>query len=56
MSQPEIDRLTSTSDDAQRKAAISACIAREVRAGKDQDEAAAMCHSMAKEQMGGSNA
>lgn len=53
MPHPEIERLTSGSDKAQKQAAISACIQREVNAGKDQEQAQAMCYDMADRQMGG---
>jgi hypothetical protein len=53
---PEIEALSSNSGDAQVKAAISACIAQEVRAGREQQQAIAMCYSMAKERTGGGQA
>ena len=53
MPQPEIEKLDKGSGEAQRKAAISACIAREVRAGRDQDQAVAMCHQMVRDKTGG---
>ena len=53
MPQPEIEKLDKTSSDAQRKAAISACIAREVRAGREQEQAVAMCHQMVRDKTGG---
>lgn len=49
MPQPEIDRLDKSSERAQVQAAISACIANEVRAGTDQQQAIRMCHEMARE-------
>ena len=49
---PEITRLTKDSGKAQIDAAISSCIATEVRAGREQDQAAAMCHSMVREKTG----
>lgn len=49
----EIQRLSKDTSDAQLKAAISACIATEVRAGRDQEQAVAMCHEMARKQTGG---
>ncbi len=49
MPHPEIEQLSGSSSDGQTKAAISACIANEVRAGKTQDEAIGMCMSMARE-------
>jgi hypothetical protein len=52
MPQPEIDRLEKGSNDAQTKAAISACIAHEVRNGKEQDQAVAMCYAIARKASG----
>lgn len=52
MPNPEIDRLEPSSDEAQIKAAISACIAAEVHRGHDQNQAIAMCHSMAGKKTG----
>jgi len=49
---PEIAALSETSMDAQIKAAISACIATEVKAGRPQDEAVAMCHEMVRGKTG----
>jgi len=48
MPQPEIEALSKASNEAQVRAAISACIAAEVRAGTPQDQAVAMCHEMAR--------
>jgi len=48
----EVDKLDKTSKDAQVKAAISACIAQEIHNGKDQDQAIAMCHEMARGKTG----
>ena len=48
----EIERLEKTSSDAQVKAAISACIAQEIRNGREPDQAAAMCYSMVREKTG----
>ena len=50
----EVDRLDKSSGDAQVKAAISACIATEVHAGRDQEQAVAMCSEMARKRTGGS--
>ena len=47
-----VDKLTKTSSDEQVKAAISDCIATEVRDGREQDQAVAMCHDMAREKTG----
>lgn len=49
MPHPEIERLTKASSKAQTQAAISSCIATEVRGGMEQDQAVAACHSMARE-------
>lgn len=46
---PEIEALGKVSSEAQSKAAISACIAAEIRAGRDQEQAVAMCHQMARD-------
>lgn len=56
---PEIEALDNSSSEAQIKAAISSCIATEVNAGKEQDQAIAMCYQMSRDktgkQLGGSN-
>ena len=52
MPHPEIAKLSKDSSDAQVKAAVSSCIATEVRGGRDQKQAAAMCYSMAREKTG----
>lgn len=44
----EIEALSKGSSEAQTKAAVSSCIASEVRAGTPQDQAVAMCHEMAR--------
>ena len=49
----EIERLSKQSSEAQVQAAISACIATEVNAGRDQEQAVAMCHEMARAKTGG---
>lgn len=49
MAQDEIERLGRDSSDAQTKAAISACIANEMRAGIGQQEAVAICMGMARD-------
>jgi len=46
---PEIEALSKASSEAQAKAAISSCIATEIRAGRDPEQAKAMCHEMARE-------
>ena len=48
----EIQRLDRASSDEQVKAAISSCIATEVNAGRPQDQAEAMCYSMARDKTG----
>lgn len=48
----EVEKLTKDSADAQVRAAISACIATEIRAGRDPDQAKAMCYSMVREKTG----
>ena len=50
---PEITKLVKDSSDAQVSAAISSCIATEVNAGREQEQAVAMCHEMARKQTGG---
>lgn len=49
---PAIDKLSKDSSDAQVKAAISDCIATEIRGGRERDQAVAMCYSMAREKTG----
>jgi len=49
---PEIERLEKDSSEASVKAAVSACIAAEVRAGREQEQAVAMCMSMARGKSG----
>ena len=43
-----VDKLTKDSSEAQIKAAISDCIATEVKAGRDQEQAVVMCMEMAR--------
>ena len=45
----EIERLDKDSSPEQVRAAISSCIAQEVRSGREQQQAIAICFSMAKE-------
>jgi Holliday junction resolvasome RuvABC endonuclease subunit len=52
MPNPEIARLEPSSSKEQIQAAISACIATEVKRGHPQAQAIAMCHSMASTQTG----
>lgn len=53
MPHPEMERLSQDSEKAQVDAAVSACIAAEVRAGREQDQAVAMCMGMARDKTGG---
>jgi len=53
MPNQSIARLTKDSGDAQVQAAISDCIATEVKGGRPQDQAVAMCYEMARKQTGG---
>ena len=53
MPQPEIEKLRKGAGKGQTSAAISACIQREVNAGREQEQAVAMCHEMARKQTGG---
>lgn len=46
-----IDDLQPGASEGQGKAALSDCIATEVRAGKSQEEATAMCIQMLKDKM-----
>ena len=48
---PEIDRLEKDSSEPSVQAAISACVAMMVREGREQKEAVAICHDMAREKM-----
>jgi len=48
-----IDKLQPNSEDAQKKAALSDCIAQEIRNGYPQEQAVAMCNQMLKERTGG---
>lgn len=49
MPHPEIEALSKGSSESQSKAAVSSCIATEVRGGKTQEEAAGMCYGMARD-------
>ena len=49
---PEINKLSFSSEEPQIKAAISACIAAEMAAGKDQEQAIAMCNQMVRDKTG----
>jgi len=48
-----IERLTPESSDEAISEAISSCIDTEVGAGKEQKQAIAMCHKMARKKTGG---
>ena len=52
MPHPEIEALSKASGDAQAKAAVSACIAAEIRAGKTPEEAQGMCYGMVRDKTG----
>ena len=52
MPNPEIGRLTKKSSQDVIDAAVSACIGNEVRRGREQDQASAMCLSMARKKTG----
>ena len=47
-----VDKLTKDSKMAEIKAALSDCIATEVRGGRKQDQAVAVCYSMARKKTG----
>ena len=47
-----VDKLDKGSSHAQIAAAVSDCIATEVRAGREQPQAIAMCYSMARDKTG----
>ena len=47
-----VDKLSKGSSDAQVSAAISDCIATEINAGKERDQAIAMCHEMSRNKTG----
>lgn len=53
MPHPLMGRLNKDSGDKNISAAISACISTEVHGGRDQEQAVAMCHSMARKKTGG---
>lgn len=52
---PEIEALTIESSEEQKKAALSSCIATEVKNGTPQDQAVAMCNRMVEERTGKKN-
>jgi hypothetical protein len=49
---PEVKKLEAGSEDPQMKAALSSCIAEEIRNGVAPDQAQAICYSMIKEKTG----
>ena len=49
---PEIKKLAKDSESPQTKAALSACIAEEIRNGTEPDQAQAMCYQMVKDKTG----
>lgn len=49
---PEMEALSGASKGAQTQAAISSCIASEIRGGRERDQAIAMCHEMARKATG----
>ena len=49
---PAIDNLTPNSSKEEVLAAISECIGIEIKSGREQDQASAMCHSMARKAVG----
>lgn len=48
----EFDKLTSEADEAQRKAALTACVAEQVRAGRSAEDARRVCEEMLREKTG----
>jgi len=52
MPNPEMMKISKSSGDAQKKAAISSCIATEVKNGHPQEQAVAMCMEMMRKQTG----
>lgn len=52
MPHPEMERLDRSSGSGQVSAAVSACIAAEIRAGREPDQAKAMCYGMARDKTG----
>ena len=49
---PEMGKLSKDSGDAQKKAAISSCIATEMKNGRPQEQAVAICMTMMRKQTG----
>jgi len=50
---PEIEKLDKNAAHAQKSAARSACIEREIHNGKDPKQAEAMCYQMVRDKSGG---
>lgn len=48
----EVEKLASNSSIAQAKAALSSCIATEIKNGREPDQAQGMCYSMVEEKIG----
>ena len=48
----EIEKLDRNSSLEQAKAAVSSCIATEIRNGREPDQASAMCHQMVRDKTG----
>ncbi len=53
MPHPEVERLENGSERAQVQAALSACVAREVSGGMEQQAAVAMCADLVQKRTGG---
>lgn len=49
---PEVEGLGKVSSDEQTKAAISSCIATEIKNGVDPEQAKAMCYQMVRDKTG----
>ena len=47
-----VDSLRKESSPAKVRAAVSQCIATEIRGGRERDQAVAMCYSMARKRTG----
>ena len=50
---PEVEALDKNSSAEQIKAARSACIAQEIKAGREPEQAQAMCYQMVRDKTGG---
>jgi hypothetical protein len=49
---PEMKKINPKSSESQQKATLSSCIATEVKNGRPQDQAVAMCMEMMRKQTG----